>query len=60
MIIPDSEMTLVTQALDQLGVSYRFFRHPGLVKSLAQAAEERGQRPDQIIRSIVFRLAAQD
>jgi Cys-tRNA(Pro) deacylase len=49
--------TPVTRALDDLGVSYRFFRHPGKVSSLEQAAEERGQEPGQIIRSIVFRLA---
>lgn len=40
-----------------MGISYRFFRHPGKVSSLEQAAQERGQSPDQIIRSIVFRLA---
>jgi prolyl-tRNA editing enzyme YbaK/EbsC (Cys-tRNA(Pro) deacylase) len=31
--------------------------HPGPVHSLEQAAEERGQAPEQIIRSILFRLA---
>jgi prolyl-tRNA editing enzyme YbaK/EbsC (Cys-tRNA(Pro) deacylase) len=40
-----------------LGVPYRFFRHPGPVHSLEQAAHERGQRPEQVIRSILFRLA---
>jgi Cys-tRNA(Pro)/Cys-tRNA(Cys) deacylase len=52
-----SEETPVTQALDRLGIPYHFFRHPGAVNSLEQAAQERGQRPEQIIRSIVFRLA---
>jgi len=55
---PDS--TPVTQALDALGVPYRFFRHPGMVHSLEQAAKERGQRPEQIIRSILFRLGADE
>lgn len=50
--------TPVTRALDQSGIPYRFFRHPGQVRSLEQAAAERGQRPEQIIRSIVFRLEA--
>jgi Cys-tRNA(Pro)/Cys-tRNA(Cys) deacylase len=50
------ETTPVTHALDEMGVPYRFFRHPGPVRSLEQAARERGQRPEQIIRSIVFRL----
>jgi Cys-tRNA(Pro) deacylase len=51
-----TESTPVTRALDQIGVPYRFFRHPGQVQSLEQAASERGQRPEQIIRSILFRL----
>ena len=49
--------TPVTRALDALDVPYRFFRHPGQVHSLEQAAAERGQRPEQVVRSIVFRLA---
>lgn len=51
------ETTPATQALDALGVPYVFFRHPSQVHSLEQAAAERGQRPEQIIRSIIFRLA---
>ncbi|NKQ33993.1 MAG: YbaK/EbsC family protein [Chloroflexi bacterium] len=50
------EATSVTRALDEMGVPYTFFQHPGPVKSLEQAAEERGQQPEQIIRSILFRL----
>jgi len=49
--------TPVTRALDASGIPYRFFSHPGKVRSLEQAAQERGQEPQQIIRSIVFRLA---
>ena len=49
--------TSVTQALDQLNVPYTFFAHEGPVHSLEQAAEERGQLPEQIVRSILFRLA---
>ena len=51
------ESTPVTRALDEIGVPYRFFAHQGKVRSLEQAAEERGQRPEQIVRSILFRLA---
>jgi Cys-tRNA(Pro) deacylase len=47
----------VTRALDELGLPYRVFHHPGPVRSLEQAAEERGQRPEQVVRSILFRLA---
>ncbi len=52
-----NDSTPVTQALDQLNIPYTFFRHDGPVHSLEQAAEERGQQPEQIVRSILFRLA---
>lgn len=52
--------TPVTQALDALGIPYRTFTHACPVRSLAQAATERGHQPEQIIRSIVFRLSADD
>ena len=48
--------TPVTRALDALGIPYRVFVHPSPVNSLEQAARERGQTPDQVVRSIVFRL----
>lgn len=48
--------TPVTTALDRLGIPYRTFTHPGPVRSLEQAATERGQRPEQVVRSILFRL----
>ncbi len=57
MTISSSEhSTPVTRALDALNVPYRLFQHPGPVHSLEQAARERGQRPEQVVRSIVFRL----
>jgi len=52
-----SMSTPVTRALDKQSIPYRVFRHPGEVRSLEQAARERGQRPEQVVRSIVFRLA---
>jgi Cys-tRNA(Pro)/Cys-tRNA(Cys) deacylase len=48
--------TPVSEALQALGVPHRLFRHPGPVTSLDQAATERGQRPSQVVRSILFRL----
>jgi prolyl-tRNA editing enzyme YbaK/EbsC (Cys-tRNA(Pro) deacylase) len=51
-----SDTTPVTQALDEMGTPYHIFRHPGQVTSLEQAARERGQRPEQVVRSILFRL----
>lgn len=49
--------TPVTHALDAIGIPYRVFVHPGPVHSLEQAARERGQKPEQVIRSIVFRVS---
>lgn len=46
----------VSQKLTELGIPHRVFRHEGQVTSLEQAASERGQRPGQVVRSIVFRL----
>lgn len=51
------EETPVSRALAQRNIPHRLFRHAGPVTSLAQAARERGQRPEQIVRSILFRLA---
>jgi Cys-tRNA(Pro) deacylase len=45
----------VSLALEKLGITHRVFRHPGPVDSLEQAARERGQRPEQVVRSILFR-----
>ncbi len=46
----------VSRALAALNIPHRVFRHPGPVHTLEQAASERGQRPEQVVRSIVFRL----
>lgn len=43
-------------ALDQLGIPHRVFRHEKPVTSFEQAASERGQRPEQIVRSILFQV----
>jgi Cys-tRNA(Pro) deacylase len=55
-----ADATPVTKALDNLGIPYRFFRHPSQVTSLEQAAQERDQQPEQVIRSMLFRLAKDD
>ena len=49
--------TPAEQELIQKAVPYRFFRHAGPVRSLEQAASERGQRPEQVVRSLLFRLS---
>ena len=53
---PKPIVTPVTRDLDERGIQYRVFQHPGRVHSLEQAARERGQEPQQVIRSILFRL----
>jgi Cys-tRNA(Pro)/Cys-tRNA(Cys) deacylase len=45
-------------ALEKLGIPHHIFRHAEEVTSLEQAARERGQRPQQVVRSLVFRIAA--
>ena len=55
-----TDLPPVARALDQLNIPYRLFRHPGPIHSLEQAARERNQSPDQVVRSIVFRVAKDD
>ncbi|MGA2503372.1 MAG: YbaK/EbsC family protein [Anaerolineales bacterium] len=50
-----SASTPATRALDVLSIPYRVFEHTHPPESLEEAANERGQSPDQIIRSILFR-----
>jgi len=57
MSVEEGPSTPVTRYLDEKGISYRIFKHAGEVFSLEHAARERGQRPEQIIRSILFRLS---
>ena len=49
--------TSATLFLDAHAIPYHLFEHTGPVESLEQAAAERGQRPEQVVRSILFRLA---
>jgi Cys-tRNA(Pro)/Cys-tRNA(Cys) deacylase len=51
--------TPATHALDLLGIPYKLFEHPRPPGSLEEAAHQRGQSPGQVIRSIVFRLTAE-
>jgi Cys-tRNA(Pro) deacylase len=55
-----SNPTPVSEALTQMNIPHREFRHPGPVRSLEQAAAERGQQPEQVIRSILFRVSADE
>jgi Cys-tRNA(Pro)/Cys-tRNA(Cys) deacylase len=51
------DQTPVSQALIEKGIPHQIFAHLGPLKSLEQAAEERGQRPEQVVRSLLFRVA---
>ncbi len=52
--------TIVSQYLESKNIPHRVFRHSGPIHSLEQAASERGQTPDQVVRSIVFRIGRED
>ena len=43
-------------ALDSLGIEHRVFLHERPVTSFEQAASDRNQRPEQIVRSILFQI----
>ena len=43
-------------ALEKLNISHQVFRHETNVTSLEQAAAERNQRPEQVVRSILFQI----
>jgi Cys-tRNA(Pro) deacylase len=55
-----SEQPPVSQALSALDIPHEVFTHPGPVSSLQQAAAERGQQPEQVVRSLLFRLGEGD
>lgn len=51
-----SEIPPASLALEKLGIPHRVFRHENPVASFEQAARERGQRAEQIVRSILFQV----
>ena len=53
-------LTPVGRELQQRGIPFRELRHPNPVLTLEQASAERGQRPEQVVRSLLFRLAQGD
>lgn len=46
--------------LDQLGIPHRVFRHETPVESFEQAASDRNQRPEQVVRSILFQVRPEE
>ena len=56
--MPDPEIkSPAIQYLQDACIAYSLYMHTGPVTSLEQAAAERGQTPDQVVRSILFRLS---
>lgn len=51
--------TLVTRYLSELGIPHSLHIHDKPLRSLEQAAAERGLENDQIVRSLLFRLEDQ-
>jgi len=47
----------VSIALTDMGITHQVFEHAKPPRTLEQAAEERGQRPEQVVRSILFRVS---
>ena len=43
-------------ALEKMNVPHQVFRHQNPVYSLEQAASDRDQRPEQVVRSILFQV----
>jgi Cys-tRNA(Pro)/Cys-tRNA(Cys) deacylase len=43
-------------ALEKLNIPHQVFRHKNSINSLEQAALERNQRPEQVVRSILFQI----
>lgn len=50
----------VSLALEKLNIPHRVFRHETPVDSLEKAASDRGQRPSQIVRTILFRVSEEE
>ena len=47
-------------ALEDIGIPHRLFLHEGTVTSFEQAARERGQKPAQVVRSILFQIRPEE
>jgi Cys-tRNA(Pro) deacylase len=47
-------------ALEKLNIPHQIFRHETPVMSFEQAASDRNQRPEQIVRSILFQVRADE
>ena len=51
-----TELPPASIALEKLNIPHRVFKHETPVTSFEQAASDRDQRPEQIVRSILFQI----
>ena len=51
-----NEQPPASVVLNALGIPHRIFKHETPVMSFEQAASDRNQRPEQIVRSILFQV----
>lgn len=56
----DGELPPASMALKSLNVPHQVFRHENPVSSLEQAAADRDQRPEQVVRSILFQVRPEE
>ena len=50
----------ISLALEKLNIPHRIFHHETPVDSFEKAASDRGQRPSQIVRTILFRVSEEE
>lgn len=55
-----NEKPLASIALETLGIPHHIFRHKTPVDSFEQAASDRNQRPEQVVRSILFQVRPEE
>lgn len=57
---PMTEKPPASIALEKLNIPHQVFRHKTPVSSFEQAAADRNQRPEQIVRSILFQVRPEE
>ena len=57
---PSASQPPASVALEKLNIPHQVFRHPTPVASLEQAAADRNQRPEQVVRSILFQIRPEE
>ncbi len=53
---PRRDLPPVARVLQSQGIPFRLYRHAQPIRSLEQAAQERGQRLEQVVRALLFRV----